>query len=243
MNQPNKGFITTKLSSIKLDIDIYPRQKTIESNVHHLQTELERVGKLDPMVVAEIEGKEGYWLVDGAHRREVYLRKGIKNVEVENLGVLSKKEAFTEAYERNSHGPMQLSATDRRLAASKARVLGFSVDEVHVLTGYPETVILTLDNIVYKDTAGRPSHIPQALTKMDRDTGVISLKPGITHTDIQAHANIVEKIPRSFSLRAVLRALNFLLDLNWLDHDMKHNKEVRKMAKKLNDKLTVVLRE
>lgn len=229
------NVINTKLSSIMLDYEIYPRQKVIESNVEHLTAELDRVGKLDPMIVCEIEGKDGYWLVDGAHRREVYVRKGLKNVDVVNLGVLTQQEAFKEAFERNSHGPMQLSATDRRLAARKAVKLGMSVDEVHILTGYAEHVILSLENIEYKDTVGRPSHIPQALTKMDRQTGIITLKAGISHADVQAHADVVEKISRSFSPKAAIKAINLLLDLNWLDFE--HDKELKRQGRKLKDKL------
>lgn len=236
-----KNLIKVAISDIELVDSMYPRSEPLRSRVDDLEIVLRSKGKFDDaMVVAQLKGRKGFVLVDGAHRREVFIRIGIENVEVENLGFMTKQEIIEEALKRNDRGPLPILRTDMRVCARKMQALGISDDRIHALTRLPIDVIKSLSGIVFRDAQSHLSHVPRALTNRDNRTGAIRLKQGITQADIQKYADVVSSIPHTFSPKQAMRHLNSMLDYNWLD--IVKDKDARELAGQLYAKLGEALK-
>jgi hypothetical protein len=217
-----------KISEIDLEMKAYPRQVIQPIRVQELLSILDAGEKLDPVVICHIRGRDRPILVDGAHRREAHLQKGLSMIEVEDLGLLTLADALKEGFTRNTRGPMQLTTSDRKLAAQKMLDLGISTSEVEALTHLNMTLIKSLESITYK-YEGQLNILPRALRETNKNG---SESPLID--DIRGNEKVITSLPRNFSPKATMRHLTLLLDMDWLNVN---DKEIIKLAEKLYMKL------
>lgn len=217
-----------KISEIDLEMKAYPRQITQPMRVQELLAVLESGETLDPITVCSIRGRDRPILVDGAHRREAYIAKGLNMIEVEDLGLLTLAEALKEGFRRNSRGPLQLTPSDRKLAAQKMLDLGIGESEVEALTHLNMALIKSLEGITYK-YEGQRNILPSALRERNKNGS-----ESATIDDIKGNEKYIVKIPRNFSPKATMRHLNLLIDMDWLNIE---DKEVLRQAHKLYEKL------
>ncbi|MDG6950219.1 MAG: ParB N-terminal domain-containing protein [Nitrososphaerota archaeon] len=223
------------LADIDRDVEIYPRQNVQRARVTELAEYVSNGIKLDPIVVCQIRGRSNYVLVDGAHRSEVYLSKGIKKVEVEDLGLLTKLQAAKESIERNTHGPLPLSRSDRELAAKKLQKLGATESEIHALTSLDISIIRSLDDVTYKGQ-NEEKRLPRYLTPIRGGKPMMA----ISQSEAKEHEKVLDTIPRDFHPKATMRHLNTLLEYDWLRMD---DPETLRLARKLYEKLKPLFAE
>jgi hypothetical protein len=217
-----------KISEIDIEMKTYPRQIVQPMRVQELLNILDAGEKLDPVAICHIRGRERPILVDGAHRREAHLQKGLNMIEVEDLGLLTLADALKEGFARNTRGPMQLTMSDRKLAAQKMLDLEISMSEVEALTHLNMALLKSLESITY-NFEGQLNILPRALRETNKNG---SESPLID--DVRGNEKAITSLPRNFSPKATMRHLTLLLDMDWLNVN---DKEVIKLAEKLYAKL------
>lgn len=126
-----------KINEIKLDVDIYPRGDFDASVVSLYKEEMEWGTKFPPIIVGEIQGEDGYFLVDGRHRIEAAKRIKQEHIVVVIKKYADKKEAFIDAVKLNTVHGKPLTWEDRLHSAEILKTFGVSKEQIHVMTRIP----------------------------------------------------------------------------------------------------------
>ena len=118
---------TLNIKQIQFDGRIYPRAIGAEGfyqNVGRITTAMKQGKQLPPIIAGDIEGRDGYWLIDGEHRVLATKKLGRKTIAVEIRKYSSVEEAFRDAVQLNSVHGLQYSLSDLALILEKGRNFG-----------------------------------------------------------------------------------------------------------------------
>ncbi len=217
MNQ----ITTCKLSQIEFDDEIYPRSAPKPERIVDLRAAVDDGEKLPPIAVCHIRGRDRLYLVDGMHRRMLYIQMGLANVEIEDIGLLTKLEALEESIRRNNRGPLPIYARDREVAADKLRALGATDSEIESLLHITRSIIKDLKNRVYTTAEGHKRGVP--IEMRNHYSG-----EQITRTP--ELRKVADSIPTNWRVKA---AMKHLIALDGIDILGINDAEFDRLAKKL----------
>jgi hypothetical protein len=163
-----------QLSELKLDEGLYPRKAVNPFFVHRMIDALESGSEFPAVTIEQGTGR----LVDGWHRYQVYLAKGIKDVEAVGKVYLNDSDFFADAVRLNTTHGVPLTAYDLRNAVARLESMGYQRDAIS------EVVKLPADKIaeITKGFAASPEGNPVALK------GGLSHKHGETLSEQQINA-------------------------------------------------------
>lgn len=102
------------LSSIQLDRSFYPRQS--EPTAEEVETYAASFEHLPPVEVWVIDGREGYWLIDGRCRMLAAEKLGLDEVEA-HVQAGTEQAALERAFDANLANGRPLTAAERTAAA------------------------------------------------------------------------------------------------------------------------------
>jgi hypothetical protein len=137
-----------KLADLKLDESLYPRKAVNPFFVHRMLDALD--AQFPPIVIEQSTGR----LVDGWHRHQVYLAKGIKDTPAIAKSYLNDADLFADAVRLNTTHGIPLTAYDLRNAIARLESMGYQRDAIS------EVVKLPVDKIAeiskgFRQLAGR----------------------------------------------------------------------------------------
>jgi hypothetical protein len=121
------------LSQIVIDNTIYPRGQVNEYHVDRLLAAMDAGARL-PEIVIDAASKR---LVDGRHRYEVYLRKGLKTIACIKKSYADESDLFADSIRLNvSHG-LQLSQYNVRNAIIRLEQYGYTKEAISDVVRIP----------------------------------------------------------------------------------------------------------
>jgi hypothetical protein len=160
-------LITLKLNELVFDPEIYPRGSVNRDHVEVMRQAYHAGAKFPPFVIDETSRK----IIDGAHRREIYVFEDKTDVEVECIAnhYANEGEMFLDAMRLNAAHGLPLSPFDRARAAAKCRkfglgamaiaaALGMTPDKLRAI-GEGRTATVAVDRSPTRDDR---QHAPQA---------------------------------------------------------------------------------
>lgn len=113
-------------TSVVIDETVYPRSSMSEFLVHRMMEALDSGSRFPPIVIEAGSRR----LVDGRHRLEVSLRKGIMEIDADEKAYPSEAEMFADAVRLNiSHGAA-LTAYDIKVSIARLQALGFQREQI-----------------------------------------------------------------------------------------------------------------
>ena len=154
-----------------LETVFQPRQMdgaTAESGKHlgELKRALQAKGELDAITVLRVGGE---WLcLDGHHRLEAYRQAGGRRTHIP-VRVFSRglEDAFRLTIESNAPDKLNLTPDDKREAAWRMLLLGFSFRQINQATTISKGTIHNMDKARHQVQAGWPSVVMEEWTWRD----------------------------------------------------------------------------
>jgi hypothetical protein len=131
---------TMRLSELTVDMTLYPRLHIDKHRVDLYAKAMQGGVKFPAIAVAKVEGKPGV-VIDGVHRFEAHklLKRG--SVEVDDLGEMSRAQAFAEAVRLNAKHGKPLTKHDRLAAYKRLISEGFEVEKAAEIVSIPSAEI------------------------------------------------------------------------------------------------------
>ena len=125
----------TKISSIKVDEEIYPRNQSDWLTAFQYSRSL-KAGAVFPPIMWGKYAKE-LSLIDGKHRMEANLKNKEEFIQAVIIPFKSKAEMFARAVELNVVHGKALSIQEKARAIVKLRISGFSEEKISHIVSIP----------------------------------------------------------------------------------------------------------
>jgi hypothetical protein len=154
------------VSDLKLDQELYPRKGVNPFFVHRMIDALESGSEFPPVTIEQSTGR----LVDGWHRHQVYLAKGIKDVEVIAKSYLNDSDFFADAVRLNTAHGIPLTAYDLRNAVARLESMGYQRDAIGEVVKLPINKIAEIIKGFGNSPEGTPVALKGGLSHMQGET-------------------------------------------------------------------------
>jgi hypothetical protein len=151
-----------KLTEIVCDESLYPRKAVNPYFVHRMIEALESGSEFPAVVVEQSTGR----LVDGWHRHQVYLAKGIKDIEAIGKSYLNDSDFFADAVQLNTEHGIPLTAYDLRNAVARLEKMGYQRDAISKVVKLPVDKIAEISKGFGTSESGDPVALKGGLSHM-----------------------------------------------------------------------------
>lgn len=154
------------LGKIVIDPTLYPRNGVSDFNVARLIHAIDSGAKLPPIIVES----QTHRLVDGRHRCEAYIRKGLKTIEATEKVYKNEATLYADAVRLNVvHGePLDLYSI--RSAIIRLTTYGYSKEEISEVVRLPVEQITKAERNFAHNEKGEPLALKGGLKHMAGQT-------------------------------------------------------------------------
>lgn len=160
-----------KISEIKINEKIYPREKLNKGIVHEYVRDMKKGDKFPPIYAALFNKK--YYLVDGRHRLEAKEILGEKHIEAEvKTNFPDMSDIFLASVRANIRHGLRLTERDRLKIAYQLKDMKYDVADISKLIGISVRKLDTqiqyqLSQLVFKQKM-KDKEYPEKLTFKER---------------------------------------------------------------------------
>lgn len=150
-----------KLSDLKLDKDLHPRNDISSATVTMLCDAMEKGDPIPPIIVDQVSKR----IVDGFHRYEAHKRLKLPTIEVIWRRYKNDAEIFADAVRLNRTHGRAFDPYDIRRAVQKLEAFGFKPQDISDIVRIPKGKLLQFNGAYAKGPQGTNVVIKQGLVE------------------------------------------------------------------------------
>ncbi|KKN60129.1 hypothetical protein LCGC14_0535070 [marine sediment metagenome] len=124
-----------RTEDIHFDKSLYPRVKPDWLTTYKYSQSMRAGNKFPPIQVTNLDSK--WVIIDGVHRHGAYTRNKVEHIEVEDLEIKDRDQAYMEAIKRNSTHGRVFTSFERVQIIVRLESMNVDLGEISKIVGMP----------------------------------------------------------------------------------------------------------